>query len=120
MSTFSRPFFTVRCDWPGCTEVDDMGEFSAWADQNSAYESAYEGYWAVEAEPKWRRWSEPGAIPAILGEEPITICPDHRAEHGYWLSDGPGDGYPGGSDPSPLAEDAFVVVMPDGELVVMR
>lgn len=117
MTTITSTFHQVVCDWPGCDAVDDEGEYGWWQEPEHAFEQARDAEWAVEEEPRWRLVSDPNVYPGTFSNEALSFCPKHKREHGYWLSDGPGGNLAGHDDITPLLGDAYVVRMPDGELV---
>lgn len=115
MTTTSKQFYAVQCDWPECKARDDGGEYTYWDSPETAIESAYDAEWSVEENPRWRsHWD---GLVQLWNREALTFCEEHT-DRAYWLSDGPHGDYD--TAPSVLLHDARVLVLPDGEMVVLR
>jgi hypothetical protein len=102
MGFVSQAFYAVVCDWPECKAIEGSGEYTYWSDQEYALDAAADGDWTVAQ------------------DDNRAFCPQHSA-CAYWLSEGPEPAsYPIGTDITPVADDARVLVLPDGEMVALR
>jgi hypothetical protein len=45
VTTKSKPYYWIECDWPGCGESAQQGDFSAWADAGAAEDEAINSDW---------------------------------------------------------------------------
>jgi hypothetical protein len=103
MPTFdTKPFYAVTCDYPGCTNRDDSGEYQWWGEQEDAIDAALDGDWKIEdTEPR---------------ENARLFCEEHsHLPYTHWLSD---------ENPGPMSsgdeEDGLVLTLPGGERVALR
>lgn len=52
MSLKQAPYYSVVCDYPGCIETAQDGDYSAWADPQLAYEEASDADWLLGYGPE--------------------------------------------------------------------
>lgn len=60
MSVKETSYYSVVCDYPGCTATAQDGDYSAWSDPSQAYEEAVDGEWLI-----------------LYGDESRDYCPAH-------------------------------------------